>query len=159
MAEYNHRGNPIYCDKVSGSWKYESDNSLVSDDPDRACGMCGRNRTPEEHDACLANLPGVMNACCGHGDDSEAYVQFVDGRRLAGFTKKRESMKDLIAALQIFEKYGGDRMYPTYCDQNILYVHVNPETISEEDIEKLAGLGFDPNVERGCFSSDRFGSF
>jgi hypothetical protein len=23
--------------------------------------------TPKGHDPCLANLPGVVNACCGHG--------------------------------------------------------------------------------------------
>ncbi len=40
------------------------------------CGHCGLKRTPEGHDGCIGKLKGVMNACCGHGDSSIAYVQF-----------------------------------------------------------------------------------
>ena len=38
----------------------------------------------KRHDGCLGTLPGVVNACCGHGTDGEAYVSLDDGRRLAG---------------------------------------------------------------------------
>lgn len=48
------------------------------------CGHCGLARTPEGHDGCLGTLPDVMNACCGHGGQAEgAYVQFLDGTRIA----------------------------------------------------------------------------
>ena len=42
------------------------------------CGFCDRQCTPEGHDACLGILmPNIiMNACCGHGDDDAAYIQF-----------------------------------------------------------------------------------
>ena len=40
------------------------------------CGHCGLNRTEQGHDGCIGTLKGVMNACCGHGQDSAAYVQF-----------------------------------------------------------------------------------
>lgn len=40
------------------------------------CSHCNKNRTPEGHDGCIGTLPNVMNACCGHGEDSVAYVQF-----------------------------------------------------------------------------------
>jgi hypothetical protein len=30
-------------------------------------------------------LPGVINACCGHGDPSQAYVVFSNGVFLQGF--------------------------------------------------------------------------
>lgn len=40
------------------------------------CGHCGLKRTPEGHDGCIGTLEGVMNACCGHGEDKVAYVQF-----------------------------------------------------------------------------------
>ena len=44
------------------------------------CGHCGKDRTPEGHDGCLGTLPGVMNACCGHGGNAEgAYIQYWDG--------------------------------------------------------------------------------
>ncbi|WP_319517270.1 hypothetical protein [uncultured Martelella sp.] len=42
----------------------------------RPCGHCGRHNTVEGHDACLGTLPGVANACCGHGRRREAYAQF-----------------------------------------------------------------------------------
>lgn len=41
------------------------------------CGHCGLDATPEGHDGCLGTLPGdVMNACCGHGNNDSAYIQF-----------------------------------------------------------------------------------
>ena len=42
---------------------------------DRPCTRCGEMPTEEGHDACIANLPGVRNACCGHGVE-EGYIQF-----------------------------------------------------------------------------------
>ncbi|MFP1683392.1 hypothetical protein ACLD0W_12840 [Alloalcanivorax sp. C16-1] len=50
----------------------------------RPCGHCGRADTPEGHDGCLGTVPGVMNACCGHGRPEEAYVQFADGAVVRG---------------------------------------------------------------------------
>lgn len=46
------------------------------------CKHCGLRITPEGHDPCLGTIPGVMNACCGHGRDEEAYVQFSSKHRL-----------------------------------------------------------------------------
>lgn len=43
--------------------------------PDRKCGHCNLPNRSDGHDACLGELPGVMNACCGHGK-REPYVQF-----------------------------------------------------------------------------------
>lgn len=40
------------------------------------CEHCGLNRTKQGYDGCIGELQGVMNACCGHGQDSTAYVQF-----------------------------------------------------------------------------------
>lgn len=40
------------------------------------CKHCGLSRTVEGHDGCVGALKGVMNACCGHGDNKAAYVQF-----------------------------------------------------------------------------------
>jgi len=51
---------------------------------DRPCGHCGRRATPDGHDGCLGTLPGIMNACCGHGQQDEAYVQFDDGICIRG---------------------------------------------------------------------------
>lgn len=49
------------------------------------CVTCGRCPTEEGHDACIANLPGVLFACCGHGvlepksRHSHCYLAFDDG--------------------------------------------------------------------------------
>ena len=42
------------------------------------CAKCNKPPTKEGHDGCIGLLPdkNVMNACCGHGDDKQAYVQF-----------------------------------------------------------------------------------
>ena len=50
----------------------------------RPCGMCGLFKTEDDHDACIANLPNVINACCGHGNVDEAYIQFENGSELRG---------------------------------------------------------------------------
>ena len=41
------------------------------------CSKCNKQRTEEGYDACLGYLPGVKNACCGHGE--EGYIQFENG--------------------------------------------------------------------------------
>lgn len=49
------------------------------------CKKCKKGPTEEGHDGCLGALPGpVMNACCGHGNDRQAYIQYWDGKRIAG---------------------------------------------------------------------------
>lgn len=48
------------------------------------CGKCGaEGPTPDGHDPCIANLPGVQHACCGHGIEL-GYVMFDDGRVIRG---------------------------------------------------------------------------
>lgn len=55
-------------------------------------------------------------------------------------------MEDLIKALQIFLKYGNPA-YPTNCSHDKLYVDIDPEKVSEEDIKALDELGFSPSDE------------
>ena len=77
------RGHAISC-TADGVWRYDDTGQIVSQCPYRDCGHCGEASTAEGHDACLGTLPGVLNACCGHGVDREAYVVLADGVRLAG---------------------------------------------------------------------------
>lgn len=84
-ATSHHRGNPTYFDEAIGEWRYSDNHELVKDTHrERPCGHCGEPRTAEGHDPCIGTLPGVMNACCGHGDVREAYVQLKGGHRIAG---------------------------------------------------------------------------
>lgn len=48
------------------------------------CKSCNLQRTVEGHDGCLGTLIGVMNACCGHGNSYDSYVQFLDGNTVQG---------------------------------------------------------------------------
>jgi hypothetical protein len=49
--------------------------------PCKACGAEGP--TPKGHDPCIADLPGVEFACCGHGV-GRGYACFEDGRVIRG---------------------------------------------------------------------------
>ena len=83
---------------VNGQWIYCDTKKLTVDTwQDRSCGRCGKFLTKEGHDACLGTLPGIMNACCGHGDNRDAYVQFLDEFSIHG--------KDAITILGILKKY------------------------------------------------------
>lgn len=62
------------------------------------CSKCKKGPTEEGHDGCLGTLTGpVMNACCGHGNDSQAYIQYWGGKRIAGDEAIAEQAR-LIAA-------------------------------------------------------------
>ena len=67
------RGHPIFL--KNEEWFYE-DTKMPTVGNERVCGHCGRGDTKEGHDGCLGTLPGVMNACCGHGTADSAYIQF-----------------------------------------------------------------------------------
>ena len=57
---------------------YTDDDSPVDFDNNRDCIKCGLAPTEEGHDPCIANLPGVDFACCGHGNVFHAYVKLTD---------------------------------------------------------------------------------
>jgi phenylpropionate dioxygenase-like ring-hydroxylating dioxygenase large terminal subunit len=65
-------------------------------------------------------------------------------------------MDDLIQALQILRKYG-NQQYPTNCEHGSLWVNIENEDVSEEDVKTLDKLGFIKDEEYGGFVSFRFG--
>lgn len=75
------RGHAI--EWVNDHWVYTDDKTPTAGNR-RDCAECNQPDTPEGHDACLGTLPSVMNACCGHGHNSLAYVQYEDGSTLHG---------------------------------------------------------------------------
>lgn len=82
------RGHEIYS--KDGVYYYaDTDEPTVGNR--RSCGYCGLADTSEGHDGCLGTLPGVMNACCGHGERQSAYVQFSDEKVVRG----REALKTI----------------------------------------------------------------
>lgn len=86
MTKSKLRGHDI--EHINGQWVFsDTKESTVETHKIRPCGNCGKHSIKEgheEYDACIGKLPGLMNACCGHGVDSEAYVQFLDGFTVCG---------------------------------------------------------------------------
>ncbi len=64
-------------------------------------------------------------------------------------------MNDLIAALQIFAKYGNPDN-PTHCEHDEMNVAVDSSKVSDQDKAELEKLGFFESG--GFFKSFRFGS-
>ena len=81
------RGHPIV--ERDGNWVYVDDGSPVATTEGgiRPCGRCGQPGPSgrADLDPCLSVLPGVDNACCGHGNRSESYIQFTNGVIVQGF--------------------------------------------------------------------------
>ena len=71
---------------TDGDWVYSDTGLLVSEDKLRVCGYCNKKDERNGVDACLGMLPGVSNACCGHGSHDESYVVFSNGTSIRGFS-------------------------------------------------------------------------
>lgn len=80
MKEY-YRGHEII--NTNDGYRFRQTGQLVSENKDIACGHCGMENTSEGHDSCLGELPGVVNACCGHGKE-KGYIQFENGVTIRG---------------------------------------------------------------------------
>ena len=76
-----HKGHPIRWDNEAECWRYE-DGTPINDEK-RHCVRCGNMPTQEGHDSCIANLPGVQFACCGHGAE-RGYIKFENGVIIRG---------------------------------------------------------------------------
>jgi hypothetical protein len=74
---------------------------------------------------------------------------------VAGFDSRRAYVDDLIEALTIMRKYANPK-FPTNCSHDLLYVNVDPELVSREDLDRLSVLGFRPDTE---YASKGFVSF
>jgi hypothetical protein len=49
-----------------------------------ACDVCKRRYVPHyQDDPCIAGLPGVIYACCGHGGKFGGYILFENGLRVS----------------------------------------------------------------------------
>ena len=59
----------------------------------RPCVKCGKVFPLDEADSCLGILPGVDDACCGHGISSESYIKFKNGTIIRGFEKIEQQTK------------------------------------------------------------------
>ncbi|MEK6829008.1 MAG: hypothetical protein AABY15_02695 [Nanoarchaeota archaeon] len=71
-------GHLIYFSE--GKWYFDLTNKPYSNEEAKklTCLKCGEKATEEGHDPCIANLPDVKFACCGHGarDFADPYIVF-----------------------------------------------------------------------------------
>lgn len=73
------RGHII--EQINDEWIFSDTKQKVSETwEQRPCGHCNKMNTPEGYDGCIGYIPGALNACCGHGNEREAYIQFPDRR-------------------------------------------------------------------------------
>jgi hypothetical protein len=70
------------------------------------CDNCGLPPTRKRHDPCLADLPGVINACCGHGH-TFAYATLANDFCLMGRSLKVYLQK--VGHLRHFQSLAGER--------------------------------------------------
>lgn len=89
----HHRGHMIV--RPGERWIYADTRLPVEADKTRACGHCRLDNRDDGHDACLGELPGVVNACCGHGISRDAWAVKEDGSRVSS-----------VDALRFFEDCG-----------------------------------------------------
>lgn len=82
MVKSKYRGHEI--EVRDGIWIYCDLNKPVETLKNISCGYCKLSETKDGHDACLGELPNIMNACCGHGNIDEMYIQFFDGICIRG---------------------------------------------------------------------------
>lgn len=64
-------------------WRFRDTDELTVGSA-RPCGLCNQQRTADGHDGCIRTMPGVENACCGHGETAEAYIVYDGGHRISG---------------------------------------------------------------------------
>ena len=82
--DFGHWANPVTDKK--GNFLYSQDTyteeRITKDTP---CPRCGRVRDSiDDPDPCLGSLPGVKEACCGHGKE-EGYIEFENGVTIRGW--------------------------------------------------------------------------
>lgn len=93
---FGYYDGQIYDDVVMGHKIYISgkdinnNRHIIRDEKGRftserklKCLRCRKTMTKEGHDPCIANLPGVKYACCGHGK-TEGYILFKNGIVIRG---------------------------------------------------------------------------
>lgn len=96
-----HFGHPIYYNEAKEDWCWKDTDEpltvighylkenvyggkpVMFDNGGRVCPKCNKCPTPDGHDPCIENLPGVAFACCGHGVH-DGYVKFENGVILRG---------------------------------------------------------------------------
>jgi hypothetical protein len=119
---------------------YQADGVLVDGTNLRPCVGCKVKCSEGSHDPCIANLPGTLNACCGHGLDvtpvhhnPNGYVALEDGRTfrfsgLFGGARIRQAVEAALKGEALPEGFAYDERkawWTGLTDLQRQYVHDN----------------------------------
>jgi len=86
------------------AWVYVDTGAPVASAPERPCKVCGRNKTEEGYDSCIGFIVGAQNACCGHGNPDEAYIQYEDGSEVRGIDARNTQLVMILKRNKLNEK-------------------------------------------------------
>lgn len=86
-------GNKVYTNDRGETWYYADTNQRVSKNDWLTCPACSKRARLNDPDPCLGVLPGVKNACCGHGVYKNAYISFKNGVVIRGHLDIVENLK------------------------------------------------------------------
>lgn len=90
------RGHSIIWD--GAAWLYADTKEPIPgySGESRPCNKCGANEWTQTagYDECLGKLPGVVHACCGHGDRDAAYIVFRNGVVIRGYWVEKPDRRD-----------------------------------------------------------------
>lgn len=85
---FDENGEKVTYNYTSNTWEYPDGDVNIHGKKTKLCPKCNKPSLDingvEDVDFCLQGLTTcsfIDNACCGHGDDSIAYISFKDGRR------------------------------------------------------------------------------
>ena len=93
MSVHSHLyGHPIQLNTKTQKLMYMDTGKPVHFRQPRECPKCGIKPT-NGHDPCIKNLPGVRDACCGHGV-GDGYIIFEDGRSIRGGFEVNKALED-----------------------------------------------------------------
>lgn len=149
MATSFFRGHPTKT--IDGKWCYADTGEIIADGDDesvphniRPCKKCGAVFGLHDPDPCLGMLPGVDFACCGHGIQDEAYIQYPTGLRLDDFTVTETDDRTICYQRTIFY-YDGICVFEGRDILNRFYLGVVLDT--DEDSDKYLVVEIDPATE------------
>ena len=86
MHDFGSVGQPSYLsgkDLNNGRFLHRDKKGRFINLKKLKCPMCNKQATADGHDPCIANLPGVSSACCGHGK-TKGYIEFENGKIIRG---------------------------------------------------------------------------
>jgi hypothetical protein len=96
IASVMHQVHGHFMQARTDEQAYCADGSPVDWHNLRPCVGCGCHIGKDDHDPCIANLPGTTHACCGHGLPDEVTHRPVievdaDGKLAVGTEKRVHS--------------------------------------------------------------------